>query len=88
MVNDPVTSPKRLIPMIVYGAITGAASILFRHLGSYEESMIFALLIMNSVSWLLDLWGENMARARRRKRIESKTGAKVSQSAVVDNGNN
>lgn len=88
MINDPVTSPKRFIPMVVYGAITGAASILFRHLGSYEESMIFALLIMNSVTWMLDLWGENMARAERRKRFESEPNKKVSQADAVNDGNN
>jgi len=88
MINDPVTSPKRFIPMVVYGAITGAASILFRHLGSYEESMIFALLIMNSVTWMLDLWGENMARAERRKRFESEPDKKISQASYADNGNN
>ena len=87
MVNDPVTSPKRIVPMIVYGGVTGMASIAFRHLGSFEESMIFALLVMNSTVWLLDLWGEHMARNMRRKERESATDSKVSASSGSDVGN-
>ena len=86
MVNDPVTSPKRLVPMIVYGGVTGVASILFRHLGGFEESMIFALLVMNSTVWLLDLWGEHMARIRRRKERESETHPQISPASGQDLG--
>ncbi len=70
LINDPVTSPKRVIPTLVYGALTGMISILFRHLGSYEESVIFALLVMNSTVWMLDLWGERLALRERRKMLD------------------
>ena len=70
MLNDPVTSPKRFAPLVVYGAMTGVLSIVFRHLGHYEESVIFALLVMNSAVWLLDLWGERLARRERRKEAD------------------
>jgi len=77
MINDPVTSPKRSLPMLVYGATTGVISILFRHLGSYEESVIFAILVMNSAVWMLDLWGEHLARERRREKHDAGTRAGV-----------
>jgi electron transport complex protein RnfD len=86
MVNDPVTSPKRHIPMMVYGAVTGIASIVFRHLGSFEESFFFALLVMNSTVWLLDLWGEHMSRNVRRKNREPETNPQVSASSGDDIG--
>ena len=82
MINDPVTSPKRSLPMLVYGAMTGVISILFRHLGSYEESVIFAILVMNSAVWMLDLWGEQLARERRRRqKHDAKARARVSAAA-------
>ena len=48
LINDPVTSPKRTLPKIFYGFGTGALSMAFRHIGRYEESFLFALLVMNA----------------------------------------
>lgn len=77
LINDPVTSPKRRLPRIVYGFLTGVLCIHFRHIGRYEESLLFALLIMNAAVWIFDLWGEQLAHLFRRKRLEHKTNQAV-----------
>lgn len=79
LINDPVTSPKRRLPRIVYGFLTGMLCIHFRHIGSYEESFLFALLIMNASVWLFDLWGEYINHILRRKKVEHKTNQALSQ---------
>ncbi len=67
LVNDPVTSPKRSETKLLYGVICGAVGIGFRHLGRYEDSMLFAILIMNTTVWMLDYAGEIYAHTLRRK---------------------
>ena len=51
----------------------------FRHIGRYEESFLFALLIMNAAVWLFDLWGEYLNHILRRKKVEHKTNQALSQ---------
>lgn len=67
LVNDPVTSPKRSETKLLYGVICGVVGIGFRHLGRYEDSMLFAILIMNTTVWMLDYAGELYAHKLRRK---------------------
>lgn len=86
LINDPVTSPKRAVPRLVYGFCTGALSVLFRHIGRYEESLLFALLVMNAAVWMIDLWGEQAAHAMRRKHVELKVNPPVSEPAEQDVG--
>jgi electron transport complex protein RnfD len=73
LINDPVTSPKRLIPRSLYGCMVGALSIMFRRIGNFEDSTVFALLLLNAVVWNLDLLGEYIARYSRRHRIDKQT---------------
>lgn len=84
LINDPVTSPKRKLPKVLYGFLAGVVSMTFRHLGEYEDSLLFALLVMNAAVWIIDLWGEHLAHALRRKNIELKTNSEVS-STVEEN---
>ncbi len=84
LINDPVTSPKRKLPKILYGFLAGVVSMTFRHLGEYEDSLLFAILVMNASVWIIDLWGEHLAHALRRKNIELKTNSEIS-SAVEEN---
>jgi len=79
LINDPVTSPKRRLPRIAYGFFTGMLCMHFRHIGRYEESFLFALLIMNAAVWLFDLWGEYLNHILRRKKVEHKTNQALSQ---------
>ena len=86
LINDPVTYPKRTLPKIFYGFGTGALSVAFRHIGRYEESFLFALLVMNATVWIIDVWGEHLAHAMRRKNREFKTNPPVSEPAEQDVG--
>ena len=79
LINDPVTSPKRAVPKLVYGFSTGILGMLFRHLGRYEESLLFAILLMNATVWILDIWGEHLANAVRRKTGGHKAYSKLSK---------
>ncbi len=85
-INDPVTSPKRRLPKLVYGFATGALSMVFRHIGRFEESFLFALLVMNAAVWIIDVWGEHLAHAMRRKNLEHKTNPPVSEPVEQDLG--
>lgn len=86
LISDPVTSPKRRIPKIIYCFLAGAVSLLFRHLGSFEESLLFAILIMNSVVWFADLWGEQLAHLVRRKNVELKRNSQIQEQSDEDIG--
>jgi electron transport complex protein RnfD len=76
LLNDPVTSPKRKSSKSVYGLLTGVVCMLFRRAGSFEESVLFAVLVMNSFVWLIDVGTEvvyhNMRRMERARQSEEK----------------
>lgn len=82
LLNDPVTSPKRRLPKLLYGFLAGVVSMIFRHLGRYEESLLFAILVMNAAVWIIDLWGEHLAHAVRRKGREPKTDSPIPSPAA------
>lgn len=88
LINDPVTSPKRKLPKIIYGFFAGVVSMTFRHLGEYEDSLLFAILVMNAAVWIIDLWGEHLAHAFRRKNIELKTNSEISPAVEENLGTN
>ena len=77
LINDPVTSPKRWLPRLIYGFMAGALCVVFRHLGRFEESLLFAILIMNAFVWIVDLWGEWLAHFARRKNHYDKFGKEI-----------
>ena len=77
LVNDPVTSPKRNFSRCVYGFAGGIVAMGFRHLGRYEESILFAILVMNASVWMIDLLGEYTAHYYRRREVENKESAKA-----------
>ena len=52
--TDPVTSPSFPIAKIIYGAGIGLLTMLLRWFGGFEEGFIFALLMMNTLSFALD----------------------------------
>lgn len=51
--TDYYTSPDGLIKGILYGAAGGLVAMLLRSFGAYEDSTVFAVLLMNAVSPLL-----------------------------------
>ncbi len=56
MATDYVTSPMSSKGMIVYGAGIGLITVLIRYYGAYPEGISFAILIMNAVVPLLNMY--------------------------------
>ena len=52
--TDPVTAPLTKKGMWIFGAGVGALTMLIRLVGEYPEGVMFAVLLMNSVSPLID----------------------------------
>ncbi len=78
LINDPVSSPKRRSARLLYGFLAGVVGIVFRHLGKFEDSLLFALLVMNASVYMIELWAEQAAHAFRRKNRELTTSANLS----------
>ena len=56
MATDYVTSPMNVWGGVVFGAGIGFLTMMIRYFGSYPEGVSFAILIMNSVVPLLNMW--------------------------------
>ncbi len=56
MATDYVTSPMSVKGGVVFGVGIGLLTVLIRYFGSYPEGVSFAILIMNSVVPLLNMW--------------------------------
>ena len=54
MANDPVTSPFTLTGRWLYGIMLGILTVLIRALSGLPESVMFAILLMNAVTPLID----------------------------------
>jgi Na+-translocating ferredoxin:NAD+ oxidoreductase RnfD subunit len=54
MANDPVTSPFTFTGRWVYGIMLGILTVLIRALSGLPESVMFAILLMNAVTPLID----------------------------------
>ena len=52
--TDPVTAPLTKKGMWIFGAGVGALTMLIRMVGEYPEGVMFAVLLMNSVTPLID----------------------------------
>ena len=56
MATDMVTSPMSKTGQLIFGFGCGLLTIIIRNWGSYPEGVSFAILIMNSVTPLLNRW--------------------------------
>ncbi|CAG35500.1 related to Na-translocating NADH-quinone reductase, Nqr2 subunit [Desulfotalea psychrophila LSv54] len=56
MATDYVTGPTNKISQIVYGIGIGGLTVLIRLKGGYPEGVCYAILLMNSMSPVLDAW--------------------------------
>jgi Na+-translocating ferredoxin:NAD+ oxidoreductase subunit D len=54
--TDPVTSPVTRWGQLIYGAGVGLFVVVIRLFSSYPEGVMFAVLLMNAASPLLDRW--------------------------------
>ena len=56
MATDMVTSPMSKVGQLIFGCGCGLLTIVIRTWGSYPEGVSFAILIMNSVTPLINRW--------------------------------
>jgi len=81
LLGDPVTTPKRNLSRIVFGAVCGIVVMLFRNFSLIEEPFAFAILIMNASAWGMDMFAERFYKIARRKRVEAFAGKKTQKKA-------
>lgn len=56
MATDYVTSPSNKMSQLIFGMAIGAITVLIRLKGGYPEGVCYAILLMNSLSHVLDSW--------------------------------
>ena len=66
--NDPVTTPNTAAGQIFFGIFAGVITMLIRYYGSFDEGVVFAVLIVNAMSFALD-------KIVHRVRLRAKGGA-------------
>lgn len=54
LINEPVTAPRSELSRLVCGALLGVLTMLFRYFGTYDLSVCFSILAMNSVTGYFD----------------------------------
>lgn len=75
LVDEPCTLPKNTISRVIYGALLGFASTMFRYFGTYEMGTCFAFLLVNAVSGYFDRAVVASRAARGAKRVAKRKGA-------------
>ncbi len=72
LLNDPVTTPRFWLGRVIYGILTGALVMLLQRVGRVEAGSCFAILIMNTLSPIIDRWSyygwRNITRLLRIRR--------------------
>ena len=69
MANDPVTSPYTFAGRWVYGIMLGILTVLIRALSGLPESVMFAILLMNAVTPLIDSTVVNISYRRATTKV-------------------
>jgi electron transport complex protein RnfD len=54
LATEDSSSPVNFVPMLIYGALGGALTILIRNIGSFVDGVVFAILLTNIANPLLD----------------------------------
>jgi Na+-translocating ferredoxin:NAD+ oxidoreductase subunit D len=54
LATEDSSSPVNFLPMLLYGALAGLMTILIRNIGAYVDGVIFAVLVANLFSPLID----------------------------------
>lgn len=95
VLNDPVTTPKRPLSALLYGAVAGALCMLLRYFGSIHEPAFFSVLLINAFWPLLSrqtATDQTVSEGKRRrlkkagkkdKQPASVKGAKIGETEVV-----
>ena len=88
LVTDPAVSPEKPFHRFLYGAFSGAACMLLRYFGKFEEGVCFALLLSNAM-WppLYEriLRRESKRELRKRVKRRSKNRALSAERRAPDN---
>lgn len=84
MFTDPATSPMRDPGRAVYGVIGGIVVVLFTRFGGYEQTVTFAILLMNALSPAIDHLTEEFVTKKRRMRYGRKVTIDLSGEADFD----
>ncbi len=70
LLNDPVTAPRFWLGRIFYGIFTAMLVMTLQRIGRVESGCCFAILIMNTLSPIIDRWSwHGLRRAQRLLRI-------------------
>jgi RnfABCDGE-type electron transport complex D subunit len=69
MANDPVTSPYTFTGRWIYGITLGILTVLIRALSGLPESVMFAILLMNAVTPLIDKAVVNLTYKRASTKV-------------------
>lgn len=75
LISEPYTCPRRKLGQVLYGALLGCLSMLFRYVGVYETAVCFAILMMNGVAGWLDRVVERLYRLPENRRAGGKEAA-------------
>lgn len=70
MATDYATSPVTPRGRLLFGAGCGALTVLFRYIGIFPEGVTYAVLLMNSLTWIID-------RATPPRRFGAQKGARA-----------
>lgn len=54
LVDEPGTLPRSTLSRLIYGALLGFATMMFRYFGTYELGTCFAFLLINALSGFFD----------------------------------
>jgi Na+-translocating ferredoxin:NAD+ oxidoreductase subunit D len=54
LATEDSSSPVNFIPMLIYGALGGALTILIRNIGVHVDGVIFAILVINMINPVID----------------------------------
>jgi electron transport complex protein RnfD len=54
LATEDSSSPVNFVPMLIYGALGGALTVLVRNIGTFVDGVVFAILITNIANPLLD----------------------------------
>ena len=75
LITEPATQPQKILNKIIYGAVCGVICMGMRHMGAYEETVCFAILLTNALRPIFDSAINNMPKPRKkasRKEVQAK----------------
>ena len=71
MATDPVSAPNDKAVQWIAGSLMGVITIIIRAFSLFTEGMMFAILIVNALTPLLELKYRQMKQARKEKGKEA-----------------